>query len=1113
MVVFDHHDGASPKQSSTALPYMAPTAPLLDTISPASTALSVVSDAADAARPGANALDGGCSDPDVRNKLTVPAVPTMTAPTADDDEARDTVPVVRITEAPPASPTVASPRVSAQTDPLPHAPSQRASLSAATASTTGASSTRDRRRATMDARASNRLSGFFSQLLTARRNDPAPPVPSSSNRDRSVSPPASPVAQTFTPPPRPTTPPPCLPPPTLAELGLIMSVITPGLTSAQYATPPTNGTFLAPHYLLLCHAQGLDVLPLVGPPAPQPYALVRRVAFKSVIVMEERGVLVAIAGRRDGVRVYALEEVRRAVEWRLDLEVKREAEHTRRSRDLATKGKNRAGAPIPGVNVPASSSAPSALSQPEPEPPIQAPLPPPPSYASTVGHRPLITRVSTTNLAAAADAQGRTRGGSLSSVIGLNSQALGRVGQQKSDWGDVAGSDDEALVAAGPEASAALDERTSAGAQAQAPAAQVASVASPPLQIGGTGRRATVGQEANPGATLSSMRNALAHSRSNGLLPRAPTLQSELVASHQGVSDGISFAEMLRESRLPPPDVVPNQAVRRASVVMLQSQSHPVFTGTELDQVNEDTDHGGQRTESNDTGKKDRDRSRDRVASAGAALNGNGEAGAGVNGDGGPGGGMAAAPKLEYIKLPGTKGALMIKAVETAKKSFLAILCGESGEKVELFAGTYRTALGLSRTFILPDSPKSLELQLQGDDLVEVFLVFAQNVFGLEPATVRVREVRIGRNERRAARRRARAGVGSTSRPAEIEPTVVTTTVSVGGDDPAPSASGTGTGSRRTASLVRRKREVQGRVTHNPNGDTAAAPSSNTPGTSTPTQTDPALAEEMAALNTAQAGPYTTFQQLSFAPAFPLAAIADDYVIPPTYLSFCEYRDEWEPDVERVVAAPREPDDEVRLVVVSRGKEDEESPRASGSGSRRQDSLEDDPAHALQFEPPPPPVVPTVVKWFYLDPKGVVQGGLEATDVGQALLDPADESRTALPNYKVGPGAVSRRSPYVWRLGTSIDSAGRATGSSNGKRRAGAGAGGGRKRGSPKSNGASAVAIQGNDSGDESDVYIAPEEEVIFLAREQDNVYICERSAGKFRLLRLSKTNPTPITD
>ncbi|KAG8791922.1 hypothetical protein FRC12_007837 [Ceratobasidium sp. 428] len=1411
MEVFDHP--SSPKLSSTVRPYMAPTGPLLDTVSPASTALSVVSDA-----PAGASLDAGaCSDPDVRNKLTAVVQPTMAmtnTATEADDEARplpEAVPVVRITEAPP-SPVVASPRASAQTDPLPHSPPQRSSLSAATSA---AASGRDRnRRATMDARASNRLSGFFSQLLTARRNEPAPPMPAS--RDRSVSPPASPVAQTFTPPPRPTTPPPSLPPPTLAELGLSMSVITPGLTSAQYATPPTNGTFLAPHYLLLCHAQGLDVLPLVGPPAPQPYALVRRVAFKSVIVMEERGVLVAIAGRRDGVRVYALEEVRRAVEWRLDLEVKREAENTRRSKELATKGKNRVGAaPVPGVNIPASSSAPSALGPTRPEP-VEPPLPPPPSYASTFGHRPLITRVSTTNLAAVSNAHGRTRGASLSSVVGLNSassmHALARAsanGQQKSDWGDVAGSDEEALVAAGPEASAALDERTSAGAQAQSqPQVQVQTpspVASPPLQIGGTtARRATISNQptVDNGATLSSMRTALAHS----LLPRAPTLQpSELNAG--GVSDGISFAEMLRESRLPPPEVAPNLAVRRASVVMLQSQSHPVVTGHELDQVNEDSagQEGGEGRDSPrprrwsfvapsttslpdpvapthssldqrpatvpaiptvplpqspsapvipssrappsprqgshrstrshplpnsrpatppvptsaagpsrrrllpklfgafGSGKKDREKSRDRVASAGANLGGED----GANGEV-PNGGVAAAPKLEYIKLPGTKGAIMIKAVETAKKSFLAILCGESGEKVELFAGTYRTALGLSRTFILPDSPKSLELQLQGDDLVEVFLVFAQNVFGLEPATVRVREVRIGRNERRAARRRARGAGAPGASTSRVEPTVVTTTVSVGGDDPVPSASngGTGAGSRRSASLVRRKREVSGRVTHHPNGDTAPPPLP--PSTSsTPNQApnDPVLAEELAALNAAQSGPYTTFQQLSFAPAFPLAAIADDYVIPPTYLEFCAYRDEWEPDAERVEAAPREEgdeeEDETRFVVVSRvegEKEegDEESPRASGSGSgsRRQDSLEDDPAHALQFEPPPPPVVPTVVKWFYLDPKGVVQGpwkpsimqnwlregylppelpvrraheteytllrdlrtqvddpaepfkpvavqpspppppplepepevepepettepeeittmvevirgtptpatatapttdpippfgptnallkpisllaqprhfgppalfycsrgghsttivdargravlkgrihwsgdmnmgdtqrveafdvdgrailvalrqgGLEATDVGHALLDPADESRTALPNYKVVPGAVNRRGPYVWRLGTSVDSSGRAGG--NGKRRAGV-SNGGRKRTTPKASASTNVAIQGNDSGDESDVYIAPEEEVIFLAREQDNVYICERSAGKFRLLRLSKTNPSP---
>ena len=46
--------------------------------------------------------------------------------------------------------------------------------------------------------------------------------------------------------------------------------------------------------------------------------------------MEHRGVLVAIAGRRDGVRVYALEEVKRAIEWRMDVEIRRERERARR---------------------------------------------------------------------------------------------------------------------------------------------------------------------------------------------------------------------------------------------------------------------------------------------------------------------------------------------------------------------------------------------------------------------------------------------------------------------------------------------------------------------------------------------------------------------------------------------------------------------------------------------------------------------------------------------------------------------------------------------------------------------------------------------------------------
>ena len=256
--------------------------------------------------------------------------------------------------------------------------------------------------------------------------------------------------------------------------------------------------------------------------------------------------------------------------------------------------------------------------------------------------------------------------------------------------------------------------------------------------------------------------------------------------------------------------------------------------------------------------------------------------------------------------------------------SFLAILCGETGEKVELFAGTYRTALGLSRTFILPDSPRTLELQLQGDDLVEVFLVFAQNVFGLEPATVRVREVRIGRAERRAARRRARENQGGDPLTNDPDNQEEETNVHVSIGVTVPVASTVAHDSERSSSpalIENNHPDSQADVPQTPNDPATLSPA--------------AQAEELLVLATAQMGPYTTFQQLTFAPNFPLASIADDYIIPPTYPSFLEYRGTYEPQ----------------------------------NGDQTDFPL-------TQFSPPglpvPTPTAPS--KWFYRDPKNVVHG-------------------------------------------------------------------------------------------------------------------------------------------
>ena len=305
-------------------------------------------------------------------------------------------------------------------------------------------------------------------------------------------------------------------------------------------------------------------------------------------------------------------------------------------------------------------------------------------------------------------------------------------------------------------------------------------------------------------------------------------------------------------------------------------------------------------------------------------------------------------PKLEYVKLPGTKGSLMIKAVETNKKrqvcfpmtelvvfdasknSFLAILCGENGEKVELFAGTYRTALGLSRTFILPDSPRSLELQLQGDDLVEVFLVFSQNVFGLEPATVRVREVRLGRAERRAARRRARElQVDDLLSPETDAPPAVEDTTNVN----------VNVGFSISSSVSVTTEVSSGTTVMSSAATVTSGASPSTSQSNMTHRTASGTTPKVEDIPQLPSGPYTTFQQLSFSPNFPLAAIVDEYVIPPTYPDFLQYRSVYEPEV---------------------------------NGNADVDLSQ------VQFTPPGLPVPPAAPpsRWYYRDPKGVVHGQL-----------------------------------------------------------------------------------------------------------------------------------------
>ncbi|TNY21960.1 hypothetical protein DMC30DRAFT_349755, partial [Rhodotorula diobovata] len=109
----------------------------------------------------------------------------------------------------------------------------------------------------------------------------------------------------------------------------------------------------------------------------------------------------------------------------------------------------------------------------------------------------------------------------------------------------------------------------------------------------------------------------------------------------------------------------------------------------------------------------------------------------------------SSASPLEYVKLARTKGARMLRAVETKKRTYLAVLSGEEGERIELFTGSRSISLSLNRTFVLPETPRTIEFQLQGDDLIDIYLIYGESIFALEPSTVRVREVGVGRGERR----------------------------------------------------------------------------------------------------------------------------------------------------------------------------------------------------------------------------------------------------------------------------------------------------------------------------------------------------------------------------
>ena len=243
--------------------------------------------------------------------------------------------------------------------------------------------------------------------------------------------------------------------------------------------------------------------------------------------MEQRGVLVAIAGRRDGVRVYALEEIMKVVEWRMEVEIRREKDRQRRENAKktsttrtsgggeASEGKSRntiitsflpgeQGRPLPH-SVHRHSQYKSSESQPSTHPPVllipraatrrtarrhhpnvstehDSPYDGhPPPYAHEPANPPLLARQQS-YVSLSSRSRTHTANNALAGVSSQHAESSRHQDDTKTHWTD--SSDEEAIdaVAAGPSGSH-LDERTSATLSASSPHGLTSSRLSDPQPV------------------------------------------------------------------------------------------------------------------------------------------------------------------------------------------------------------------------------------------------------------------------------------------------------------------------------------------------------------------------------------------------------------------------------------------------------------------------------------------------------------------------------------------------------------------------------------------------------------------------------------------------------
>ncbi|GAA5999697.1 hypothetical protein JCM5350_003952, partial [Sporobolomyces pararoseus] len=567
------------------------------------------------------------------------------------------------------------------------------------------------------------------------------------------------------------------------SLGLTLVSLTPSSSRSQ----PLCGCMLDDKYLLIGTSLGLDFLPIPLPgslPMTQlgrkkrretrrPISLIKRTRFRELAVLSERSnVLLAIAGRTDQVRVYPLEGIRSLIERKMaELDIRegypvvQDAAVLYHSASSQEKGKGK-----PLLSVP-------TRSQLSPSPGY--PSSPPPNYSSTssLRHRPPPLHLTSTSTFSSSSSSSPTstsfprRGSVPNGSIVREVPKGGRV-TTPSTPRTVRAQTSKEFVASRKSSAATIQRRKSRNELRNSSEASTSRRLLPRSgERVDTSELADFLRESGPDEAdwneeelvpQSSTTNRSSTTRDNVQSTPSPDIPSVLPPRSTSVASSLP-------SRSPDWNATPRNRKRWTigGSTPLRASGSPASSSTSPDTVQaqsaidrhrrtslsdfsapRESRSGERRSVENSCSKQPHGRTPllDDIELPPVPLSSQLQE---------PHELSAVSSPVEYVKLARTRGARLFRAVETERKTYLAVLCGEEGERIELFTGFKNISLSLNRTFVLPDTPRTIDFQLQGDDLIDIYLIYSQSIFALEPSTVRVREVGVGRRSQRPRGRAA----------------------------------------------------------------------------------------------------------------------------------------------------------------------------------------------------------------------------------------------------------------------------------------------------------------------------------------------------------------------